>query len=1323
MASSELKGIAIIGMAGRFPGAANTDEYWRNLVEGVESVTRFTDEQLAAAGHDVEALKKDPSFVRCRSIIPGVENFDAGFFSMTANETAVTDPQQRIFLETAYEALENAGYNHEKIEGLVGVYGGLGGMSYYLNHLHGRPELTDLVGERMLSLGNDKDFLATRVAYKLNLKGPALNINTACSTSLVAVCQACQELLTYQCDMALAGAVSLTFPQIGGVRYQEGGVFSPDGHCRPFDAKAQGTVSADGVGVVVLKRLAEAVADGDQVYAVIRGFGRNNDGAAKVGFSAPSVDGQLEAIATAQNAAGFEPDTISYVEAHGTATPLGDPIELAALTQAFRLGTDARHFCALGSVKGNFGHLNSAAGVAGLIKTALAFRHEKIPATLNFSEPNPKIDFEDSPFYVNTKLKDWKRGSTPRRAGVSAFGVGGTNAHVVLEEAPVTEPSGPSRGEQLLVFSARSAKALDEATANFAEHLKAHPEINLADAAYTLQVGRRAFPYRRIVACRDVADAIAALEPRDAKRVVTRKVEAKDSPVVFMFPGQGPHYVNMGRELYRSEPVFQEELDRCVDLFEPHLGLDLRQVIYPRPAKVDVSEALLTETRIMQPAMFAIEYALAKLWMSWGITPHAMMGHGIGEYVAACLAGVFTLEEAAYLVAGRARLIQGLPGGAMSTVRLPEKELLLILPRELSIAESNSPSRCVVAGSDDAVKAFEADLREKGLGGCLLATSDAFYTTMLDPQIDPLTRLFENVDLKAPRIPYISNVTGQWITPEEAQRPAYWAAHLHQTARLADGMGELLKNPDWTLLEVGPGQAMSTLANQHAAKNPARPALSSFSAGMERELGGMLTALGSLWAAGKAIDWPVFYEGERRSRVPLPTYPFQRERYWIEPLPRKQAERSVTKGAGQRFAPGAIVARQGLAADRVEEGPKAARHVRPDIGTAFVAPSTKTERAIAAIWQQIFGLGEVGLDDDFYALGGHSLLAVQLINRMKKSLGFNPSIPVFAQNCTVGKLAAVADQQGLDLDEARPMPEKATRQPEKAAEETTPELLTFRNKGSRPPLFFYHGDFSGDGLYCGRISQRLSDDQPFYVLPPYRSEKPSLIDIDEMVAHHIAVIRKHTPHGPYLLGGFCIGAIVALETARQLAREGEEVQHLLLIDFPQRNSAILRHLWPWANRLGNRLNWDVPKKVEFFDRYVGSLVRWTRLSARERLGAFGRRFGLVKADRRAGGGTPDLTRDFNFGVYFLAANNYTAEPTTIPATLYFADDSFSRSYREKRSSETFLSPTVEMLTGTHYSIITTNVSLTGDRMEQTLAKLFPPKPVETPSPNAAPATV
>ena len=906
MKQSASEDIAIIGMAGRFPGAGNLDEFWRNLVAGVDSISTFTDEELAASGLDVAAVKKDLSYVPARGILRDAEWFDATFFGINAKQAEVTDPQQRLFVESSWEALENAGYDPARVDGPIGVYAGSGESTYYLNNLLPRPDLVDLVGERVITLGNEKDFLATFVAYKLNLRGPAISVNTACSTSLVAVCQGCQGLLNYQCDLALAGGVWITFPQRRCVRFQEGGILSSDGHCRAFDARAQGTVSSDGIGIVVLKRLEEALNDGDHIYAVIKGFGLNNDGSDKVGFTAPSVDGQAEAVATAMAGAGFDPDTVSYVECHGTATPIGDPIEIAGLTQAFRAGTAARNFCAIGSVKSNIGHTGSAAGAAGLIKTALALQHKLLPPSLHFSRPNPKIDFANSPFFVNSKLKAWENVPMPRRAGVSSFGLGGTNAHVALEEAPAPPPSSPSRPWQLLLLSAKTAPALDAATANLLAHFKANPGLNLADAAFTLQEGRQVFQHRRALVCRDVDDATGALGTRDPKRIITHHGDVDAPPVVFMFPGQGAQYVNMGADLYRSEAVFKKEIDRCAEILLPALGTDLRQVLYPEAGKEKSAEEMLTQTRITQPALFAIEFALATLWMSWGIKPAALIGHSIGEYVAACLAGVFGVEDALALVAQRGHLMQSMPRGAMLAVPMPEDELRKILPAALSLATVNGPSQCVVYGPPPDGEAFLVVLTVSGKTGQLLHTSHAFHSGMMDPILGPFAECVSRANRGEPKIPFLSNLTGRWISAAEAGDPQYWAKHLRHTVRFGDGIQELLKNRDSVLLEVGPGTTLSSLAKLHPEQSPGRAIVSSMRHAREQrpDVSCLLTALGQLWARGVKVDWSGFHARERRCRIPLPTYPFQRERYWIQSQGSAQAQAPANTATERNADPG-----------------------------------------------------------------------------------------------------------------------------------------------------------------------------------------------------------------------------------------------------------------------------------------------------------------------------------------------------------------------------------------------------------------------------------
>jgi acyl transferase domain-containing protein len=904
--------IAIIGMAGRFPGAKTIDEFWDNLQNGVESISFLTDEELASSVKDASVLH-NPNFVKAKAIVEDAELFDAEFFGFNPREAEITDPQHRLLLECAWEALEGAGYDSETYKRPIGVYAGTSLNSYFFN-LYSNPNFINSLDNFQLLIGSDKDFLTTRISYKLNLEGPSYTVQTACSTSLVSVHLACQGLLNGDCDMALAGGVSIGSPRKSGYLYQEGGIVSPDGHCRAFDAKAQGTSIGEGVGLVVLKRLEDAIADQDFIQAVIKGSAINNDGSFKVSYMAPRIDSQAKAIRTAQVVAEVEPETITYIEAHGTGTTLGDPIEIAALTQAFRASTSQKGFCAIGSVKTNIGHLDAAAGIAGLIKTVLALKHKQIPPSLHFEKPNPKIDFDNSPFYVNCSLSKWKTNGTPRRAGISSFGIGGTNAHVILEEAPPQEDSGKSRPWQLLVLSAKTHSALETATANLAEYLKQQPDLNLADVAYTLQVGRRAFPHRRTVVCRDVEDAIAALE--DPKRVLASIQETSTRSVAFMFTGLGSHYLNMGWELYQVEPTFQEAVNDCCEFLKPLLGLDLKDVIYPNknqndspvqnpassaprsgfdlrqmlgrdPEKPDEATEKLNQTYLTQPAIFVIEYALAQLWMSWGIRPAALIGYSIGEYVAATVAGVLSLEDALTLVAKRAQMIQELPGGAMLAVPLSEEQVRPLLSNNLSLSAINGLSQCVIAGATSAVDELEHQLSQKGLACRRLVTSHAFHSYMMDAIAQPFTEFVKTLTLHPPQIPYISNVTGTWITTEQATDPNYWARHLCEPVRFADGVQQLWRQHKPILLEVGPGQTLSSLTLQCLDSVPVAdkvvlPSLR-YSYNRQSDVAFLLNSLGQLWLSGVKIDWSSLYAREYRHRIPLPTYPFERQRYWIEP--------------------------------------------------------------------------------------------------------------------------------------------------------------------------------------------------------------------------------------------------------------------------------------------------------------------------------------------------------------------------------------------------------------------------------------------------------
>ncbi|HEY6390642.1 MAG TPA: amino acid adenylation domain-containing protein, partial [Bryobacteraceae bacterium] len=869
--------IAMVGMAGRFPGAKSVREFWENLKNGVESITRFTDDELEAG--------QGPNAIKARPILDDVEQFDASYFGILPKEAEVMDPQHRVFLECSVEALEDAGCDPARLSGAIGVFAGCSPNTYFLHNLcAGREFVEDYTGGYQVAnyqtmLGTSPDFLSTRVSYKLNLTGPSITLGTACSTSLVAVTQACESLIGGHCDAALAGGVSITFPQKRAYAYQEGGLASADGHCRAFDENAQGTVFGSGCAVVVLKRLEDALAAGDSIYAVIKGYGVNNDGATKVGFTAPSIEGQAAAIRRAHAMAGVDPASITYVEAHGTGTPLGDPVEIAALTQAFRLRTDKKQFCAIGTAKTNVGHLDAAAGITGLIKAALSIRDGVLPSTLHFKRPNPRIDFANSPFFVNDKLTEWKPVEFPRRAGVSAFGVGGTNAHVILEQAAAAASSASNSSHHLLVMSAKSQTALNAASERLADHLRGQPQANLADIAYTLQTGRKQFEHRRFIVCAGVEDAIARLVNPAAAQLT------KALPIAFAFPGQGAQYPGMGRELYGALPVFRQHADECAELLRPHLGLDIRSAINGEVGH-------LQQTSIAQPAIFTIEYALAKQWMSWGIQPQAMLGHSVGEFVAACLADVFSLSDALALVAARGRMMQELPHGKMLSVRASSEKIQRYVGPELSIAALNSPNLCVIAGPEGDMCELERSLNRAGIACKQLRTSHAFHSAIVDPILGPLAEYIQKIPLRAPSIPYISTLTGEWITNQQATDPWYFARHCRETVQFSAAVRCLQKDRSWCVLEVGPGQSLTTLVRQH--EQGATHSLIAVSSLAQNETAAMLSALGRLWQCGSEPDWNEIHRGRRRRRISLPAYPFERKRYWIDPPNKKSnSERTV----------------------------------------------------------------------------------------------------------------------------------------------------------------------------------------------------------------------------------------------------------------------------------------------------------------------------------------------------------------------------------------------------------------------------------------------
>ena len=870
--------IAIIGMAGRFPGARDVNQFWLNLREGVESISFFSREESAALGVS-EALVNHPDFVNAEGMLEDIDKFDAAFFGFNPREAEILDPQHRFLLECAWEALENAGYNPETYSKLIGLYAGVSNPAYLFNNLATNPDLVQSLGFDQLMIANTSEFLTTRVSYKLNLKGPSYVVLSACSTSLVAVHIACQSILSGECDIALAGGVSISSQQGRGYIFREGGIASKDGRTHAFDANAMGTVGGNGVGLVVLKQLHDAIADGDHIHAVIRGSAINNDGSTKIGYTAPSIEGEARAISEALSVSEIHPETVTYIETHGTATRLGDPIEVAALAKVFGPKTQKKKFCGLGSVKTNIGHLNTAAGVAGLIKTVLSLENEAIPPSLNFKTPNPAIDFENGPFYVNTSLRKWQTNGTPRRAGVSSFGIGGTNAHLILEEAPRREPSKASeRPYQLLTLSARTSTALERATQNLLAYLKENPNVNLADLAYVHHVGRKHFNQRRAFVCADVKNAIEILE---GPAKLSGSCQETETRVAFMFPGQGAQYVDMARELYAFVPAFREPLDTCFEFLKPVLGLDLRSILFPTQEDADNAALQLEHTSITQVVLFVVEYALSRMLQEWGIKPTAMIGHSIGEYVAACLAGVFSLEDALRLVAARGRLMGSVERGAMCSIPLPATEVTAMLGPGLSLASINGASLCVASGPVADIEQLEAQLLEKQIVSRRLHTSHAFHSAMVEPVIEPFLEVLRDVKFNAPQLPYISNVTGTWIKPAEATDPNYWTRHLRETVQFAKGVKELYKETDVVLLEVGPRVLSSLIKPNGTAVPKAFPCLRHPSE-LQSDVAFLLQTLGRLWLQGVNINWRNFYARERRQRLPLPTYPFERQRFWVE---------------------------------------------------------------------------------------------------------------------------------------------------------------------------------------------------------------------------------------------------------------------------------------------------------------------------------------------------------------------------------------------------------------------------------------------------------
>ncbi len=967
--------VAIIGMSCRFPGAESVQEYWDNLVAGKESISFFSDEELLAAGIAPEKVA-DPHYVKARGLIRNPELFDAAFFGISPREAELMDPQQRLFLETCWHALEAAGYAPSTVAGAVGVWGGMStGMTnntYLLSNLHSAPDLLDAADLLPAMLGNENDYLTTRVSYKLNLRGPSINVQSACSTSLVAAAQAFQSLMTYGCDVALAGGVSVSFPQQDGYMHQEGDIGSPDGHCRPFDADAQGTVFSNGVGVVVLKRLEDALADDDTIYAVIRGSAINNDGSSKVSFAAPSVDGQAEVIAMAQAMAGVEPESVSYVETHGTGTALGDPIEVAGLIQAFGRNAEHTGYCGLGSVKSNFGHLDSAAGVAALIKTALCLHHKTLVPTLHFNEPNPAIDFTDSPFYICRETSHWLTEALPRRAGVSGFGIGGTNAHLILEEAPQRPEQAAQPGPHLLLVSTKTEAALKQAATNLGEFLQQQETTRLEDVAYTLANGREQFRHRLSLVASSLTDAAGALTSFDRSRLHISKSGHSTAAVVFMFPGGGAQYHNMAADLYQADPEFRADIDLGLQLLQQHHQLDLKSIWFAEPAQAEQAAIELERPSLQLPAIFIVEMALARLWQRRGVKPDALIGHSMGENTAACVAGVMSFESALGLVRLRGELFEQVAEGGMLSVTLSAADVEAYLTPEICLATVNAPEQCTLSGSKAAIAQLHSQLENDGVDSQRIAINVAAHSHLLNPILKRFKDYLQSIDLSKPAIPIVSNYSGEWLQDEQAIDPDYWVAHLRNTVMFAAGIQTLAQNRDRVFLEVGPGKSLGSLVRLQQPEFGART-IASLRHARESitDTDAVLSASGRLWSCGVSIEsqrsalWPA----GRRTLLPL--YPFQRKRFLVEPTARPSQQMANTNTLPTQATATAV----------------APATIEP--GRDSVSQQSRQQRILAKlqhIIQELSGLDAEDIDPgaSFIDMGFDSLFLTQANLRFKK---------------------------------------------------------------------------------------------------------------------------------------------------------------------------------------------------------------------------------------------------------------------------------------------------------------------------------------------------
>jgi len=1099
------RAIAVIGMAGRFPGADDIDTFWDNLVNERESISRFSTEELDPT--IPERIKGASNYVPARGVLKDADQFDYHFFGMNPAYAEVMDPQHRLFLEISWEAIEKTRILSKGKRNNIGVFAGTNNNTYFQNNIIFNKDIMERYGEVQVASLNEKDYVASRTAYQFDLHGPAVSVYSACSTSLLAITQAVQNIRMGQCDVALAGGVSITSPINSGHLYQEGAIFSSDGHCRPFDAAATGTMFSDGAGVVVLKDFDQAIVDGDTVYAKILGVGINNDGGNKGSFSAPSAEGQAEAIQKALSDAGVSPSDISYVEAHGTATPLGDPIEIEGLKMAFGF-QEKSGYCGIGSVKSNIGHLTAAAGVAGFIKTVLALHHHKIPASLGFETLNPVLDLERTPFYINGQTSYWKQ-DYPRRAGVSSFGIGGTNVHTILEEYINEEVLSDEDADlpKIVSFSAKTEHSLSLYAGKLYDWLEKRETVNLADVAYSINTKGYDFPYRGYLTFRGREDLMDQLSLRAVPSQNKEAVKSNSDQVVFLFPGQGAQYLNMGKDLYKANPIFREALQTCSDLFDRHLDRPLLGVIYPSHTDEEAEE-ILKDTRYTQPAIFAIEYALAKLWMSWGVKPSGFCGHSIGEYVAAHFSGILSLEDATRLVAARGKLISELSPGDMLSVRAPHNIFDGKLTAGLAIAAVNSPNLCVVAGSAEEIHPLTEKLGEEGILFKKLFTSHAFHSPMMEPILDSFRQEVEKVNLNPPNTPIYSTVTGLPLKDLEAVDPKYWTNHLRATVQFSAAVTYItMENEDVMFVEVGPGNSLSSLVRQHQTAKAAKLVSSLDRQSEDNEYAYLTNQFGQYIIKGGNPDWTAYYKHQKRRFVDVPTYAFDRNRCWID-----------------------VVEQPELPQQGVQD--RKGTEEKQELKASNEYPYTKSQQVVREIWSRLLGVENIGIQGDFFELGGDSLIAVDVMIKMEIETGKKLPLTTLFQNPRLKDFAELfEDRYEVDVEDHWSC------------------LVPIKPQGSKPPVYLVHAAGSHVSTYYA-LAKRLDIDQPVYGLQAkgLNGIDEPITSLKEMAAHYISEIIKHNPSGPYYIGGHSFGGYVAFEMAKQLKEMGKDVAKVIMFD-------------------------------------------------------------------------------------------------------------------------------------------------------------------------------